>query len=193
MARPKAFDSDVVLDQVMHTFWSRGYANTSISDLESSTGLGRQSLYGAFGDKHALFLEALRRYARGSRSSTMALLDQAGAGLSALREFMVGTVDFLSGNGSASCFMVKSLLEVGGSDPEVRSTCTGNAAQIMGTVATVLSLADQRGDLRPGINVPATARLITAQLFGLSVLMQGGASRDELLASIDAQLAQLRR
>ncbi|WP_369265098.1 TetR/AcrR family transcriptional regulator [Streptomyces sp. R35] len=43
-------------------FWSVGYNGTSIDDLSAATGLGRGSLYGAFGDKHALFLRALDSY-----------------------------------------------------------------------------------------------------------------------------------
>lgn len=193
MGRPKAFDPETVLDQVTATFWSRGYANTSVADLEAATGLGRQSLYDTFGDKHALYLEALRHYTRENQASTACLLENAGEGLTALRKYLVGVVDALSGQGNTSCFLVNSALECADQLPEVRATCNANAASLISTISTVLSVAVTRGEMRRDADVPALARMLTAQLFGLSVLLKGGASRDDLLASVDAAIGQLRQ
>ena len=46
----------------MRLFWRKGYEATGIAELERATGLGRQSLYGAFGDKRSLFLRVVERY-----------------------------------------------------------------------------------------------------------------------------------
>lgn len=43
-------------------FWEHGYEATSISLLTKALGIGAPSLYAAFGDKRALFFEALDRY-----------------------------------------------------------------------------------------------------------------------------------
>ncbi|MBV9169626.1 MAG: TetR/AcrR family transcriptional regulator [Chloroflexi bacterium] len=56
MARPRKFDESDVVAAARHEFWSRGYAATSVDDLASVTGLGKGSVYGAFG--HGLFLRA---------------------------------------------------------------------------------------------------------------------------------------
>ncbi|WP_030266294.1 TetR/AcrR family transcriptional regulator [Streptomyces violens] len=62
MAGRKQFDVDAALDQAMRVFWQRGYADASLDALASATGLGRGSLYGAFGNKDALFRQCLDRY-----------------------------------------------------------------------------------------------------------------------------------
>src|SRR5215467_12621867 len=62
MARPRKFDARDVVAAARDEFWSRGYAATSVEDLTSATGLGKGSLYGAFGDKHGLFLRAFDDY-----------------------------------------------------------------------------------------------------------------------------------
>ena len=62
MPRPRTFDETDVVAAARDEFWSRGYAATSVDDLTSATGLGKGSLYGAFGDKHELFLRALNDY-----------------------------------------------------------------------------------------------------------------------------------
>ncbi|MFI9028182.1 TetR/AcrR family transcriptional regulator [Streptomyces sp. NPDC053560] len=62
MAGRKQFDVEAALDQAMRVFWQRGYADASLDALASATGLGRGSLYGAFGNKDALFRQSLDRY-----------------------------------------------------------------------------------------------------------------------------------
>ena len=56
MARTKDFDPNIILDRTIDLFWERGYEKTSVQDLVNHLGIGRGSLYNAFGDKHSLFL-----------------------------------------------------------------------------------------------------------------------------------------
>jgi len=63
MVRTKEFDPEVALERAVELFWERGYEKTSLHDLVDRMGIGRRSLYDTFGDKHTLFLTALRRYA----------------------------------------------------------------------------------------------------------------------------------
>src|SRR5215472_16931180 len=60
--RPRAYDPEEALAQARDAFWDGGYTGTSLDDLSDATGMNRPSLYGAFGDKRALYLETLDRY-----------------------------------------------------------------------------------------------------------------------------------
>lgn len=62
MARPRSFDEAQVLRTARERFSSTGYAATSIDEVAAATGLGKGSLYGAFGDKHHLFLRVFEGY-----------------------------------------------------------------------------------------------------------------------------------
>ena len=62
MGRPKSYDHEQVLKKAMLQFWQAGFAETSLSDLETATSLNRYSLYKGFGDKEALFEQALEYY-----------------------------------------------------------------------------------------------------------------------------------
>ena len=66
--RPRSFDADRVLGQVRDTFWRHGFAGTSMDQLSAATGLHKPSLYGAFGDKKALYMETLNRYRAEARA-----------------------------------------------------------------------------------------------------------------------------
>ena len=62
MARPTEFDRNKVLDRATRLFWERGFGGTSISDLEAAMGIGRTSIYAAFGAKEDLFMAAIDHY-----------------------------------------------------------------------------------------------------------------------------------
>jgi TetR/AcrR family transcriptional regulator, transcriptional repressor for nem operon len=73
--RPRSFDEDIVMHQIMTTFWDRGFRNTSIDDLMAVTKLSRASLYTAFGDKNGMFMRALNRYVAGDFSRAWQILE----------------------------------------------------------------------------------------------------------------------
>jgi AcrR family transcriptional regulator len=50
------------------TFWRGGYAATSLEDLSAGMGMNRPSIYAAFGDKRALYLQAATEYGDTSRA-----------------------------------------------------------------------------------------------------------------------------
>ncbi len=60
MVGVKTFDTEAVLTTIMEVFRERGYAGTSLGDLEKATGLPRTSLYNAYGNKDALYDAAIR-------------------------------------------------------------------------------------------------------------------------------------
>ena len=62
MGRPKNFSREEVLEKAMPVFWTHGFADTSLQDLERATGVNKSGLYTEFRDKEDLFLACLRRY-----------------------------------------------------------------------------------------------------------------------------------
>jgi AcrR family transcriptional regulator len=62
MGRPKNFSREEVLEKAMPVFWKHGFADTSLQDLEESTGVNKSGLYTEFRDKEDLFVACLRHY-----------------------------------------------------------------------------------------------------------------------------------
>ena len=60
--RPRTFSEEQVLESLMHIFWKKGFALTSIADIEALTGLPRMSIYNVIGDKETIFEKAIDRY-----------------------------------------------------------------------------------------------------------------------------------
>jgi AcrR family transcriptional regulator len=62
MGRPKGFNRDELLQKVGEVFWTKGYADTSISDIEKATGVAKSGIYSEFKDKDDLYISSLRYY-----------------------------------------------------------------------------------------------------------------------------------
>ena len=62
MGRHREFDVEKVLDAALCVFWRKGYEGASYADLTEAAGVERPALYSAFGNKEALFRQALARY-----------------------------------------------------------------------------------------------------------------------------------
>jgi TetR/AcrR family transcriptional regulator, transcriptional repressor for nem operon len=86
VGRQKQFDDTTVVRAARDLFWQRGYASTSLADLEAATGLSRSSMYLTYGSKRGLFDRALRSYLDELIWPLLAPMEATGAG----REEIVG-------------------------------------------------------------------------------------------------------
>src|SRR5437773_12260113 len=119
MARPRSFDERDVLRAAQDRFWSGGYAATSVEDVAAVTGLGKGSLYGAFGDKHQLFLRVFDEYCADMVRAVRAGLD--GPDATAYRRLQAQVLAVASSTGNDTqhrgCLLAKATAELAGSDP----------------------------------------------------------------------------
>jgi TetR/AcrR family transcriptional repressor of nem operon len=192
MPRPKSFDQDAVLDQAVELFRDRGYEGTSLADLETHLGLGRQSLYNTFGDKQSLFLKALERYRRNVADGVLAQLNAPDASLDAIRAFFKASVESLTAPGPRhSCLVTNTILERGSQDADALLGCNQARAALERVFRRALAKAKSRGELPESLDVEATATLLVIQNYGLSVLAKTGASAGELHAAVEVLLGGL--
>lgn len=193
MARPKEFDVDQVLDRATELFWTKGYEETSVRELEEGLGVGRQSLYSTFGDKHELFLAALDRYAA-QQGQLVAPLLRPDAGLDAIRAYFADMVKRTACPGPRrSCMMLNSVVQFGQSDPEVTRRYETNQKQLTAAFRHALTGAIKRGELPPEADASALAVFLVSQLYGLVVLSKSGATPATLERVISTAVSALVR
>ncbi len=121
MPRPRTFDESDVVAAARDEFWSRGYAATSVDDLAAVTGLGKGSLYGAFGDKHGLFLRALDDYIGTALDGVRAQLrDPAYSAYDRLaRHIRAQAREIVADKSRRGCMIAKSAAELSATDETV--------------------------------------------------------------------------
>ena len=186
--RPLSFDRDAALEQAMLTFWRHGYETTSIVDLTTAMGVSAPSLYGAFGDKKRLFLEAARRYA-GDPAAMARAIDDAPSAQDAASTMLTGAAVTYTGEATPSgCLLASATASGSAASADVRATI----ADIRGTIGACLHARIDR-DVASGVlprmtDAAALTGLVMAVAQGMSVLARDGASRASLLAIVETAL-----
>src|ERR1700730_8237775 len=106
MARPREFDRDLALRRAMSVFWEHGYEATSTADLLRAMGIGRQSMYDAFGDKHRLYLEALQLYETEAGAALFERVTRAPSPFAAISNHVFSVAEGTPRDLSRGCFFV---------------------------------------------------------------------------------------
>jgi TetR/AcrR family transcriptional regulator, copper-responsive repressor len=185
--RPRAFEPDAALGKAMEAFWKDGFAATSLDDLSAATGLNRPSLYGAFGDKRALYLQAYRRYREHVRETFAPLFAEEAPLRAKLRRILMAALDlYLSGaEGPRGCFTVLTASSDAVADPEVRRI-VGEAIDNSDRAFERLFAAARTAGELPASAVPRRlARIATATIHTLSIRARARLPRAEIEPIID--------
>lgn len=190
MPRKKEFDVDMVLDKAMNAFWSRGYEATSLNDLLDCMQIQRASLYNAFGDKRALFLETLRRYEVARQDQIVALAKAHSPRQAILRLFRDIITTVLENGAREGCFLVNTALELSPHDEEVAKVVDRAFVKRELFFRKMIEKGRASGEISRTVVPTPTARALLSLCIGLRVLSR---SRPEkiLLQSIAQQAEAL--
>lgn len=192
VGRPREFDVDEVLDAAMATFWSRGYESTSLSDLMSATGLHKGSLYKAFGDKHSLFLQSLKRYLGNMRRTKNEILAEAPTPLDGIRAVVHRMIDFIDdGPCPMGCMAINAMVELAPHDDEVRAIMTDHIANQRASLTELIANAQAAGQISKARPPELITALLMTMLAGLAATIKGAISKTEAHALADAQIEAL--
>jgi AcrR family transcriptional regulator len=164
----RQFNEDQTLDLAMELFWRQGFGATSMPQLSEATGVLRGSLYNAYGDKQALFLEVFARYQTRFLAAARQALEEPNLER-ALKDFFAYTIASMTqGNPSRGCLTTKTAIdETASSEPirqALRDLLDGLEALLMERFA--MDQASQRLALEP----TAAARLVITLTRGIVVI-----------------------
>ncbi|MFN8611219.1 MAG: helix-turn-helix domain-containing protein [Vulcanimicrobiota bacterium] len=165
--RPRVFDEARARRAILDSFWERGYASVSLDDLSQATGMGRPSLYAAFGNKEQMYLAALDQFRQ--------LLGQGLRRLFSDRDllgFYQGALDLYQTRG---CFIVCTATVEATSSPAIAAAVTQTLDQLDQALTDYFRLQDPERD------AAARARQAAAWLHSLAIRARAGQSRQELL------------
>ncbi|WP_244943794.1 TetR/AcrR family transcriptional regulator [Vibrio algivorus] len=153
----------------MQLFWQQGYANTSISDLVEHLAINRFSLYNTFGDKHALYINALNYYLENISKPAAKPLFAPNANLETLTDFLLNFSN-LQKSQKFGCFIQNALLEHANRDQDVQITGKCLFAHLSDGVTNCLNHAKAQGQLSEGVEISSLTDLILTQIQGMRVL-----------------------
>ncbi|HEY4096499.1 MAG TPA: TetR/AcrR family transcriptional regulator [Baekduia sp.] len=190
MGRPRTFDEDQVVEAARRQFWETGYHGTSVGDLARATGLGKGSLYGAFGDKHQLFLRVLDEYCAGAERGVVALVDgPEDEALDRAHQWLLRTARSSTTRG---CFLAKGTAELSRTDPEVAERAATTFGVLVDACTALVEQAQRAGQVDAGADAHTLGTLIVTTQRGLEALGKGGLDTDSLVSAADAAVAGMR-
>lgn len=193
MARRIGYDANKVKQSLTDLFWQKGFAETSLADLESASGLNRRQLYNGIGDKHAMFLQSLDDFTDIAGRQFLAALESEEASLVDI-EYLLR----LFASAAAldppprGCMVCTASQEEIATDPAVSQRINGYFERIRAAYENALTRSRDRGEI--DLDDQALARRcdgLFATHVALCVLGRAGRPGEQLTRMVDQALNDL--
>ncbi len=177
----------MALAQAMDVFWSDGFAATSLDDISAATGLNRPSLYGAFGDKRALYLQAYGQYRKRVNESFAPLFAASEPLRTKLTRILNTALDlYLSGaDGPRGCFTVLSAASEAIADADLHGLVSDAIEATDRAFERLFADARAAGELPADADPQRLARVAAGTLHTLSIRARARIPRGKLAPIID--------
>lgn len=191
--RKRAFDERVALQAAMEVFWQKGYAGASLSDLTEKMGINKPSMYSAFGNKEALFVQATKLYIDNMTSLHAGYLFESGVPLrSRLKNFMMSLVSMqCESKQPKGCYIVLCQSELASGDmPDEASrllTEAGGSSQTM--LANIFQSDPEAKALGLDDNAEGNALCLATTLRGTASMARAGEPFSELKYVVDHSIS----
>lgn len=180
--RPRAYDADAALAQAMGAFWRFGYSATSLDQLSDATDMNRPSLYAAFGDKRALYLQTLDRYTERSKEVIAKALDPQLSLAEGLQRFYdAALAGYLPpGDPARGCYLIGTALTEALGDEEVRNRLAAALREFERMLEVRIQQGRDDGEIDAKADPQALAMIASAVLHTLAIRSRAGESRTVL-------------
>ena len=180
MGRPKCFDRTEVLDAAIQLFWKKGFADTSLSDLEKATGVNKSGLYTEFKDKEEIFVESMKHYR--DKSPVLEILHKEPLGWNNIETLLKAASTC---KGQKGCFFANTVREYGIIPDKVKTIIEQNQKAIRQSVIDNIKATKTKKDPE------ALATMIMTFSTGIALKLNA-VKPDQVLSEIDSFLELIR-
>jgi AcrR family transcriptional regulator len=194
MGRKREFDEHRMLAVIRDQFWSQGYEGTSTYDLMAATGLGKGSIYMAYGNKHELYLRTFAEYCDGIVGEAQQALSAAAGGTAVRRveAYLLGLASqFSRQSPPIGCYLTKVTVDLAAADAAVAAIAKRTHESIAGAFTSAIREAQATGEVDADTNADALGYLMLTVIRGIDCLARAGTDGDTLTATVHAALGAL--
>jgi AcrR family transcriptional regulator len=192
--RPRAFDREQALRAAQELIWRHGYEAMSLSQLEAAMGIGKTSLYAAFGSKLDLLREATDLYLAETGAKMRAILEAPGPTMASLRSFFAMLAkDLTDPERPRGCFLVMAAPACARGNEDAIRFVQERRAAVTAILRARLLLGREAGDLTPEADPDLLAGYLMTVIHGLSIQARDNHSQQALQSSCDLALVALSR
>lgn len=192
MARTKEFDEDAVLLKAMRLFWEQGYEKTSMMDLVSYMGVHKRSMYDSFGDKHSLYIKALKRYSEMMNQSVKRIINGSISANETIRLVLEMAIRRDEEEFPKGCLMVNTAVELAPHDAESRALVNESLTYIEQLIRELIEAGQQSGEFDKTLNAEWLSCYFNNAFTGLRVLAKTTDDREKLKQIIETTMSILK-
>lgn len=188
--RKKSFNEETALNAAMEVFWQKGYVGASLTDLTTSMGINKPSMYSAFGNKEALFIKATQCYIETIMNPHLGLLYETGLPLKQrLKNHMMSIVSMqCDSEHSKGCYLAlcQSELISGGIPKQAEQVL--KEADIMPSQLYKELFESDAESIKLGLNTNALSNALSVYtiLKGTASMARSGIDKSQLEYSVDS-------
>lgn len=192
MANTSKFDRTEVLSKASNLFWGKGFAGTSIRDIQDTVNMRPGSIYATFGSKEGLFKEALLSYAQGMGKKLNELIEQAPDPIQGLKDYVeYNIIDATTCHPSGICMLYKASGEFVGENPTLFEYSQSLIDQFEQRVVQIFVQAKQQGVLKESFDENNAGQQFIIQFTGLRNYFNGRNNPKLAKELIDKMFQQL--
>ena len=155
------------------------YEATSLAELAKAIGVHKPSLYGAFGDKRALYFQAYDAYQRDASMLVASALSKHQV-KDALTAFFDSDLDLFTAEAGLGCFMLATALPIASTDAEMAERIRAALIGLRSAFVGRLRQADAQREISPHMPVETAAELLLSTHIALANRSRSGEPRKSL-------------
>ncbi len=165
MPRRPTYDKDDLIRRARDLFWRKGWAGTSLKDLEKALSLNPGSIYAAFGSKDELYSLALDRYISEGSATLDRLADELGP-LPALQAYPK-TILENDAAAARACMLAKTYLELSPQNHPLAEQASAHLRKMENKFATLFAAAQSNDQIGAEHEPKFLAQRYQSDLMGL--------------------------
>ncbi|MCT4654560.1 MAG: TetR/AcrR family transcriptional regulator [Cohaesibacter sp.] len=190
MGRARGFNDHDVIEKATHIFWKNGFNGTSMRDLVEVTGLAKASLYNAFGNKEALFVEVLNHYINKKQTTGLTPLLTIEPAREALSVYFDNLTKATEENHSTpGCLLINTATEQGNHEARFRDIVDRGISRTENHLKQALERGIKDGSIDPSIDPEISAFCLVSVVIAIRAQACKGIESTKVRALIEANLA----
>jgi TetR/AcrR family transcriptional repressor of nem operon len=180
MGRNFEFSREETLNRAMQVFWQKGYKATIMRDLIKEMGIQPGSIYNTFGDKHSLFLEALKHYGEVVTANALKILERDASPMENLQIFFNEIILRPADKKCRGCLLVNTVVELAPHDSETADIAKEIMQKIETAFYNCLKKSRDYGEIPKEKNIRALSKFFASSTHGLLVTGKSNTSQEEM-------------
>lgn len=168
--RPRQFDRHEALETALRLFWDKGYDPTTLAELCEAMQIKTPSLYAAYGNKEALFLEAAHYYEETYWAEpARRFMSEPDIYTAVANYFQEAAQIMLAPDAPAGSLTILAAINISAGETKIIEELGKMRARTREMFSDRMRLAIEQGQIPADTDVPAVAGSLAALLEGLAL------------------------